>query len=80
MDQNKKQELNERQRQIANLHRNKKILRSNVLILSVGLALSFIGKESIGEPIIWLGIIIFAYTTYSNITIKKSLKQQKRKV
>ncbi len=75
MNQDKKQELYEKQKCIATLHRNKQILRVNVLILSIGLALSYIGEEMIGEPILWLGIIIFGYTTYSNITTRKKLKQ-----
>lgn len=75
MNQDKKQELHQKQKNIAILHRNKKLLRINVLILSIGLALSYIGKEAIGEPILWLGIIIFAYTTYTNITARRMLKQ-----
>lgn len=74
MNQDKKQDLYEKQKCMAILHRNKQMLRVNVLILSIGLALSYIGKEVIGEPILWLGIIIFAYTTYSNITTRKKLR------
>ena len=75
MNQNKKQELHQKQKSIAVLYRNKKLLKINILILSVGLALSYIGEEIIGQPIIWLGVIIFAYTTYSNIKTRRMLKR-----
>ena len=75
MNQDKKQELHQKQKSIAILRRNKKLLRTDILILSIGLALSYIGKEVIGEPILWLGVIIFAYTTYTNITARKMLKR-----
>ena len=76
MNADKKQALQDRQKYILILHRNKQIMRVNILVLSVGLALSFIGKESIGEPILWLGIIIFAYTTYSNVITRRALKEK----
>jgi hypothetical protein len=75
MNSDKKQEFHQKQRNIAILHRNKKMLRIDVLVLSIGLALSYMGQEMIGEPILWLGVIIFAYTTYSNITTRRFLKQ-----
>jgi len=51
------------------------LLKVNVLILSIGLALSYLGYEDMGEPIIWLGIIIFGYAALSSYMAKKQLKQ-----
>jgi hypothetical protein len=75
MSNNKKQIIHERQKNIAIIRRNKQLLKVNVLILSIGLALSYMGYDGIGEPVIWLGIIIFGYTTFTSMVAKKQLKQ-----
>ncbi len=74
MKEEKKMLVDKRQKNIAVLRRNKKLLKINVLILSVGLALAYIGQESTGEPLIWLGIIIFIYTMLSGFFAKRELK------
>jgi hypothetical protein len=75
MNKEKKYIIHERQRYIGIIHRNQKLLKINVLILSAGLALSYLGYEKIGEPILWLGIIIFGYTAFTSFMAKKQLKQ-----
>ncbi len=76
MKKEKKNNMNERQKNIAILLRNKQLLKFNVLILGAGLALSYVGRESIGEPLIWLGIIIFGYTTITGFSARKHLKEK----
>lgn len=71
----KKQALQEQQRNIAILHRNRKLLKINLIILSLGLALSYLGREEIGEPLLWLGIIIFVYTLATNYIARSALKK-----
>lgn len=75
MKKEKRETLQEQHRNLAILHRNKKLLKINLIILSAGLALSYLGKEGIGEPILWLGIIIFAYTLVSNYIARSALKK-----
>ena len=75
MNEEKKHIIHEKQKYVSIIYRNRKLLKINVLILSIGLALSYIGYEGIGEPIIWLGIIIFGYATVSIFMAKKQLKQ-----
>ncbi|MDG6243464.1 MAG: hypothetical protein QCH31_03600 [Methanolobus sp.] len=75
MKMEKKKMMNERQRNIAVLRTNRQLLKINVLILSIGLALSYLGHETIGQPILWIGIIIFIYTTISNLIARKKLKK-----
>ena len=75
MKKEKKETLQEQQKHLAVLHRNKKLLKINVVILSVGLALSYLGQETIGEPILWLGIIIFGYTLVTNYAARSALKK-----
>ncbi|WP_406657039.1 hypothetical protein V7O62_00410 [Methanolobus sp. ZRKC2] len=77
MSKEKMEAIREQQKHLAVLHRNKKLLKINVIILSVGLALSFIGRESIGEPVLWLGIIIFVYTFITNYNARSALKKLK---
>lgn len=73
----KKDQLQEKQRYIAILKTNKRFTRFNVIILSLGLALSYMGKDTIGNPLLWLGIIIFIYTISSSIMARRSLKKLK---
>ncbi|WP_407356974.1 hypothetical protein [Methanolobus sp. WCC5] len=75
MKKEKKQMMNERQKHIAILRSNRQLLKINVLILSIGLALSYLGHEKIGEPVLWIGIIIFIYTTITNLIARKNLKK-----
>ncbi len=75
MNKEKKYNMNKKQKYIGIILRNRKLLKINVLILSVGLGLSILGRDNIGEPIIWLGIIIFGYTTVTGFMAKKQLKQ-----
>ncbi len=73
----KKDQLHAKQRYIAILKTNKQLARINVLILSAGLALSYLGKANIGNPLLWMGIIIFIYTMSSNLMVRRSLKKLK---
>jgi len=75
MKKEKKETLQEQHKNLAVLHRNKKLLKINVIILSLGLVLSYFGQEEIGEPMLWLGIIIFVYTLVSNYIARSALKK-----
>lgn len=75
MNKEKKYKKNEMQKYIGTSIRNRKLLKINVLILSVGLGLSILGRDDLGEPIIWLGIIIFGYTTVTGFMARKQLKK-----
>lgn len=75
MKKEKKETIREQHKNLAVLHRNKKLLKINVVILSLGLALSYFGQEEIGEPMLWLGIIIFVYTLVSNYIARSALKK-----
>ena len=55
-----------KQRAVAILKRNKKINNVNIVILGVGLILSFTDHEVIGQNIILLGVLTFVYTVVSN--------------
>lgn len=74
MNKEKNNLVQERQKSIAVLKRNRGLLRINVLILGAGLALTYFGNENIGDPLIWLGLIIFAYTTFTGMVARKQLK------
>lgn len=73
----KKDQLHAKQRYIAILKTNKQLTRLNVVILSIGLVLSYMGKGIIGTPLLWTGIVIFLYTMLSNIMLRRSLKKLK---
>jgi hypothetical protein len=73
----KKDQLHAKQRYIAILKKNKQLTRINVIILSMGLALSYLGKDSIGTPLLWTGIVIFTYTMSSSLIARRSLKKLK---
>ncbi|MBN2110676.1 MAG: hypothetical protein JW705_06270 [Methanosarcinaceae archaeon] len=75
MKQEKMEALREQHKNLAVLHRNRKLLKINLIILSIGLALSYLGNEEIGEPVIWLGILIFVYTLVSNYMARSALKK-----
>ncbi|WP_370571744.1 hypothetical protein [Methanomethylovorans sp.] len=73
----KKDQLQAKQRYIAILKTNKKLTRINVIILSIGLALSYLGKDTLGNPLLWTGIVIFLYTMSSSLMARRSLKKLK---
>ena len=73
----KKDKLKSKQRYIAILKTNKQLARINVIILSIGLVLSYLGKDTVGIPLLWTGIIIFLYTISSNFMARRSLKNLK---
>ena len=77
MKQEKKDNMVARQRAAAILRRNKKISNANIVILAVGLILSFTDYEVIGRQIIWLGIITFVYTLVSNFIARAGARQKK---
>jgi hypothetical protein len=70
----KKENLTERQKYIAILTRNRQLTKINLIILSSGLLLTFVGLEDVGSIIVWVGIVIFVFTLFSNITAKKMLR------
>ncbi|MGB3907356.1 MAG: hypothetical protein WBL02_02860 [Methanomethylovorans sp.] len=74
MKEYKKDKLKLKQRYITILKTNKQLTRVNVIILSLGLALSYLGKEAIGTSLLWTGIIIFLYTLASNFVARRSLE------
>ena len=70
----KKENLTERQKYIAILTRNRQLTKINLIILGSGLLLTLAGFEEIGSLIVWVGIVIFVFTLFSNITAKKMLR------
>ena len=77
MKQEKKDNMVAKQRAAVILKRNKKISNANIVILAVGLILSFTDYEVIGRQIIWLGIITFVYTLVSNFIARAGARQKK---
>ena len=75
MNPEKKQNLNERQKYIAILVRNRQLTKINLLILSSGLLLTLLGFREVGSFIVWVGIGIFVFTLFSNITAKQKLRK-----
>lgn len=70
LKQEKKDNMVAKQRAAAILKRNKKIGNANIVILAVGLVLTFTDYEVIGRQIIWLGVMTFVYTLVSNYIAK----------
>ena len=70
----KKENLIERQKYIAILVRNRKLTKVNLIILGSGLLLTLGGFEEIGSMIVWVGIVIFVFTLYSNLAAKRILR------
>ncbi len=70
----KKENLTKRQKYIAILTRNRKLTKINLIILGGGLVLTLAGFEEIGSLIVWVGIVIFIFTLFSNLTAKKMLR------
>ena len=77
MNKEKKSQIQNRQKNIAILKRNKGLLKVTILILGAGLSLTYLGKGNIGDPLIWLGVIIFAYTTITGMIARQQMKSQK---
>lgn len=77
MKQEKKDNMVAMQKYLAIVKRNKKINKVNIVILAVGLLLTFIDYKDIGNQIIWLGIIIFVYTFGSNIIARSGMRKVK---
>ncbi len=59
------------------VNRNKKINKVNIVILAVGLLLTFTNYNVIGNQVIWLGVIIFVYTFGSNIIARAGMRKLK---
>jgi len=70
----KKENMIERQKYIAILTRNRKLTKINLIILGSGLLLTLGGFEDVGGIIVWVGIVIFVFTLFSNIAAKKMLR------
>ncbi|MDO9518537.1 MAG: hypothetical protein Q7J10_10905 [Methanosarcinaceae archaeon] len=77
MKQDKKDNMVAKQRAAVILRRNKKISNANIVILAVGLILTFTTYEVIGRQIVWLGIITFVYTLVSNFIARSGARQKK---
>ena len=77
MNQEKKENMVTKQKYLAIVKRNKKINKVNIVILAVGLLLTFIDYKDIGNQIIWLGIIIFVYTFGSNFIARTGMRKLK---
>ena len=74
MKADKKENMIERQKYIAILVRNRKLTKVNLIILGSGLLLTLARFEDVGSIIVWVGIVIFVFTLFSNITAKKMLR------
>jgi uncharacterized membrane protein YadS len=77
MNKEKKNHMQSRQKNIAILKRNKGLLKVTILILGAGLSLTYLGRANIGDPLIWLGVIIFAYTMFTGMLARQQLKALK---
>ena len=74
MKADKKENLTERQKYIAILVRNRKLTKINLIILGSGLLLTLGGFEDVGSIIVWVGIVIFVFTLFSNLAAKRMLR------
>jgi uncharacterized membrane protein YadS len=74
MNKEKKSQIQNRQKNIAILKRNKGLLKVTILILGAGLSLTYLGRGNIGDPLIWLGVLIFAYTTITGMIARQRMK------
>ena len=66
-----------KQKYLAIVKRNKKINKVNIVILAVGLLLTFTNYGEVGNQIIWLGVIIFVYTFGSNFIARAGIRKSK---
>ena len=69
----KKENMIERQKYIAILVRNRQLTKINLIILGSGLLLT-LGEVKIGGIIVWVGIVIFVFTLFSNLAAKRMLR------
>jgi len=74
MKADKKENMIERQKYIAILVRNRKLTKINLIILGSGLLLTLGGFEDVGGIIVWVGIVIFVFTLFSNLVAKRMLR------
>ncbi|MCD4842147.1 MAG: hypothetical protein K8R08_09155 [Methanosarcinales archaeon] len=74
MKADKKENMIERQKYIAILVRNRKLTKINLIILGSGLLLTLGGFEDVGSIIVWVGIVIFVFTLFSNLAAKRMLR------
>jgi hypothetical protein len=70
----KKENLTERQKYIAILVRNRQLTKINLIILGSGLLLTLAHFEEVGSMIVWVGIVIFVFTLFSNLAAKRMLR------
>ena len=77
LKQEKKDNMAAKQRYLAIVRRNKKINKVNIVILAVGLLLTFTAYDVIGNQITWIGIIIFVYTFGSNFIARTGMRKLK---
>ncbi|MCG7847901.1 MAG: hypothetical protein MIO93_01800 [ANME-2 cluster archaeon] len=73
----KKENMMEKQKYVAILARNRQLTKVNMIILGSGLLLTLAGIEEIGSIIVWVGIAIFLFTLFSNITTKTMVRKLK---
>ena len=76
LKQEKKDNMVAKQRAASILRRNKKIGNANIVILAIGLVLTFTSYEVIGRQIIWLGVMTFVYTLVSNFIARAGARQK----
>ncbi|MRG76230.1 MAG: hypothetical protein C5S33_00485 [ANME-2 cluster archaeon] len=74
MKADKKENMIERQKYIAILVRNRKLTKINLIILGSGLLLTLARFEEVGSIIVWVGIVIFVFTLFSNLAAKRMLR------
>ena len=74
MKADKKENMIERQKYIAILVRNRKLTKINLIILGSGLLLTLARFEEVGSMIVWVGIVIFIFTLFSNLAAKRMLR------
>lgn len=74
MKADKKENMIERQKYIAILVRNRKLTKINLIILGSGLLLTLARFEEVGSVIVWVGIVIFVFTLFSNLAAKRMLR------
>lgn len=74
MKADKKENLTERQKYIAILVRNRQLTKINLIILGSGLLLTLARFEEVGSMIVWVGIVIFVFTLFSNLAAKRMLR------
>ncbi|HJH31259.1 MAG TPA: hypothetical protein C5S50_03520 [Methanosarcinaceae archaeon] len=73
----KKENLAAKQKYTVIVRRNKQINKVNIVILAVGLLLTFSNYEDIGGQIILLGVIILSYTLGSNFIARAGMRKRK---